>query len=165
MLPACNMAREFNMRSISKKILKQTRAGVLFLLLYSLISGCVVVPDTASPFPPDVYVDSVIPKSRVSGFVVNEAVSVSGLLEVEASFQNRRQDQYNFVYRFIWFDENNFTITTRLSNWKSLKVQAKGFATLRGIAPNERVARYRLEIYSQDTIFNTNPETGPSNSK
>lgn len=153
------------MLSINKKNLTQTRAGLLFLSLYFLIGGCVGIPDTATPFPPDVYIDSSIPKSSVFGFVVNEAISVSGLLEVEAFFQNQRRGQYDFVYRFIWFDKNNLTIKTRLSNWKSIKVQAKGFATLHGIAPNERVARYRLEIYSQDTIFKTNSQVNPDNSK
>ncbi len=153
------------MLSTRKKNLTQTRVGLLFLLLYLLIGGCVAVPDTASPFPPDVYVDSAIPKSRVFGFVVNEAISVSGLLEVEASFQNQRKGQYDFVYRFIWLDANNLTVKTRLSNWKSIKVQPQGFATLHGIAPNEHVARYRLEIYSQDTIFKTNSEVNSENSK
>ena len=151
--------RRLNMSSISKKNLTQPRVGLLFLLLYFLISGCVAVPD----FLPDVYVDSAIPKSNVSGFMVNEAISASGLLAVEASFQNQRKSQYDFVYRFIWFDANNLTVKTRLSEWKSLRVQAKGFATLHGIAPNERVARYRLEIYSQDTIFNTLPEVSSDN--
>ena len=156
------------MSSISKKYLTQTRAGLL-VVLYVLIGGCVAVPapvpDPAPQFPPTVYVDSAITKSRMFGFVVNEAVSVSGLLEVEGSFQNKGQGPYDFVYRFIWLDKNNFTVKTRLSNWKSIKLTEKGFATLHGIAPSERVARYRLEIYSQDTIFKTNSEVKSDNSK
>ncbi len=150
------------MLNIIKRNLPQTRAGLLFVL-YVLIGGCVAVP--APQFPPSVYVDDAITKSRMFGFVVNEAVSVSGLLEVEGSFQNKGQGPYDFVYRFIWLDKNNFTVKTRLSNWKSIKLPEKGFATLHGIAPSERVARYRLEIYSQDTIFKTNSEVKSDNSK
>ncbi len=137
-----------------KKILTQMLT-VFVLLSCFIVSSCVA---PAAELPANVYVDSLVPNSRVAGFRVNEALNATGLLEVEATFQNREQSQYVFVYRFIWLDKNNLTIKTLLSNWKSLAVQAKNFATLRGIAPTKRAKKYRLEVYSKDAIFEINAE-------
>ncbi len=157
---------------MSKKSLTQSPiwAAILapmlmpILALCLLISGCAITPSVVAPPPsPHVFVDSAIPKSSVADLRVNEGTGVSGLLEVEATFQNKRSGPYHFVYRFIWFDNNNFTIKSRLSNWKSLEVQKGVFATLSGIAPSDRVVGYRLEIYSQDTIFQTKTPVNAGN--
>ena len=147
---------------IRKKVLIQQRT--IFGLLFScfIVSSCAVPPaPLAAAFPSNLYIDSQIDNSRVSDFQINEALDSTGLLNVEATFRNQRGSQFVFVYRFIWFDNNNFTIKTRLSNWKSLIVQPRSSAALRGIAPAERATKYRLEIYSKDTIFENDAEVDP----
>jgi len=86
-------------------------------------------------------------KIEITEYNVSE---VNDLMRVQISAENLTREDFQFEYRFRWFDDEGFEQKTQLSTWNSVHSVAKGTIYLEGIAPNEDVADYEFIIRFPD---------------
>lgn len=72
------------------------------------------------------------------------------LLRVQVQVQNQSSYPAEFMYRYVWLDNNGMEVHTPLTTWQRVHIQGRQTIALNGIAPDARCADCRLEIKRPD---------------
>jgi uncharacterized protein YcfL len=80
---------------------------------------------------------------------VNKAFQ-GDILQAQVWVTNREWGAVNFMYRFVYLDNNGMTLDTPLTNWQRATVQPQQSVTLQAVAPDARVRDIRLEMKRPD---------------
>ena len=74
----------------------------------------------------------------------------SGLMELQVMGENETDNYMQLRYRVVWFDKDGFEIESIAKQWRELPVYKNANFTIHIVAPNKRVADYRLFINKKD---------------
>ncbi len=112
--------------------------------------------DQSEVVPPSgytgIYVASTLKALRPEDFAVRTIYRKTGKLDkVQVTFESKTSSPEAINYRFIWLEENGRDIPVPGAQWETLTVRPGVFTSLRGVAPVNRAANYRLEIVPAKT--------------
>lgn len=84
---------------------------------------------------------------------VFEDVTPEGLLRIGVEVQNQNTATFRFNYRFDWFDNAGFPVSTPASTMVSQQIEPGQLLTLTSVAPNPSVKDFRLSLQKSTRGF------------
>jgi hypothetical protein len=72
--------------------------------------------------------------------------TTNGLLSLQITLESRATEPRTFEYRFRWLGPGNREITSQLSQWQTVTVEARDLANVTGLAPDAGAESYMFEI-------------------
>ncbi len=70
----------------------------------------------------------------------------SNLMQAQIQVMNKFDRDYNFEYRFQWFDDKGFEIRSVKEHWTPVLIYGQEVKTLVGTAPNPGAVKFRINI-------------------
>jgi uncharacterized protein YcfL len=70
----------------------------------------------------------------------------NNLLQAQIQVMNKFDRDYNFEYRFQWFDDKGFEIKSVKEHWTPVLIYGQEVKTLVGTAPNPDAVKFRINI-------------------
>uniref|UniRef100_A0A7C5UR61 DUF1425 domain-containing protein n=1 Tax=candidate division CPR3 bacterium TaxID=2268181 RepID=A0A7C5UR61_UNCC3 len=71
---------------------------------------------------------------------------VNDILQISVTLTNYTKKPINIVYKFMWFDKDDFEVRANTSPWLPLSFQPKEQKTVQGVAPNPSAKSFKIKI-------------------
>ena len=118
-----------------------------FLLALIVAIGCQQRP----PWFESVFLDSNF-RNKVAVLSLERSQEENDLLRVDVALRNVSARSVETVYKFSWRTKEGQRHQGLASSWENLQILPNSNAFIVGIAPNESITDFFLEILSFDTI-------------
>ena len=118
-----------------------------FLLALIVAIGCQQSP----PWLESVSLDSSF-RNKVAVLSLDRSQEENDLLRVDVGLRNVSARSVEAVYKFSWRTREGQRYQGLASSWENLQILPNSNASIIGIAPNESISDFFLEILSFDTI-------------
>ena len=82
----------------------------------------------------------------IKGRIVND------LMQAQIEVLNKYDRDYNFEYRFQWYDDKGFEMRSVKEHWIPVLIYGQEAKTLVGIAPNPESVKFRVNIRSAHPV-------------
>ena len=77
---------------------------------------------------------------------------VDNLMQAQIQIMNKFDRDYNFEYRFQWFDSKGFEIGSIKEHWTPVLIYGQEVKSLVGVAPNPEAVKFRINIRAAHPI-------------
>ncbi|MGA1845285.1 MAG: YcfL family protein [bacterium] len=71
---------------------------------------------------------------------------LNDLFQAQVQVMNKNDRNYNFEYRFQWFDNNGFEIGSVKEHWTPVLVYGQEVKTIVATAPNPEAVKFRVNL-------------------
>ncbi len=132
-------------------ILKKIHLVIIFLALISAIISCAPTAGIkVVSYPSEkVIKNSLIVASKIKITDIRKDI-VNELLRVQITAKNKRDQDFQFEYRFRWLDAKGFEVRTPLSTWNSIYSIAKDNINMSATAPNKDITDFEFVVRFPD---------------
>lgn len=74
------------------------------------------------------------------------------IMEAMVSVINKYDSDYNFEYRYQWFDKDGFEIRSVKEHWRPVLISGKETKVLPGVAPSPEARKFKINIRASHPV-------------
>ena len=130
-------------------------AAVLISSLFAMTAGCMSPPTAGTVIrshPRDnIRKNSQLVAKTLTVLDIKYDKDVNDLMRVQITVGNVTKRDFEFEYRFKWFDENHYEVRSIASSWITFFSTSRDTFNIQGVAPNPKAEDFEIMIRYPDT--------------